>query len=233
MSKEGPRLLDTPIDCVKLTADVSGLTEIVLGTGEDALSGSNWEDLGNNTFCSRKYFDLEGFTNDDLSLFFNSIFVQEAFATNGNFASAHVVDLVTTLPVSTADITAMFPAAPATELIQALGFPRSRYDMSQVAYGRTRTFYTSTTSIAPALPTSGPTGMYLGGETGYGTMPATANTRLYVCRIVQVSSTGDATLNVPASNFVVLGIVKKESDVPYFMRMANSYEHELPVIGND
>lgn len=230
MSKEGPRILDTAIDCVKVTANESGIAEIALGTGEDALTGSNWEDLGNNTFCSRKYFDLEGFTNDDLSLFFNSIFVQEAFATNGNFASAHVVDLVTTLPVSTADITAMFPAAPNAQVVQALGFPRSRYDMSQVAYGRTRTFYTSTTAVPD--PT-GPTGMYIGGETGYGTMPATANTRLYVCRIVQVSQTIDATLNVPASNFVVLGLVKKESDVPYFMRMANSYEHELPIIGND
>jgi len=230
MSKEGPRLLDTPLDCLKVTADESGLGSITLGTGEDALTGSNWEDLGNNTFCSRKYFDLEGFTNDDLSLFFNSIFVQEAFATNGNFASAHVVDLVTTLPVSTADITAMFPAAPNAQVVQALGFPRSRYDMSQVAYGRTRTFYTSTTAVVDPL---GPTGMYIGGETGYGTMPATANTRLYVCRIVQVAQTPSATLNVPACNYVVLGLVKKESDVPYFMRMANSYEHELPIIGND
>jgi len=224
-------MLDTALDCLKLSGSESGVASISQGTGEAALTGGNWEDLGSNTFCSRKYFDLVGFTNDDLSLFFNSIFVQEAFATNGNFASAHVVDLVTTLPVSTADITAMFPAAPNAQIVQALGFPRSRYDMSQVAYGRTRTFYTSTTSVAD--PAGGPTGMYLGGETGYGTMPATANTRLYVCRIVQVSQTPSATLNVPASNFVVLGIVKKESDVPYFMRMANSYEHELPVIGND
>lgn len=231
MTKEGPRMLDTALDCLKLQGDPSGLATIILGTGDDALTGSNWEDLGNNTFCSRKYFDLEGFTNDDLTLFFNSILVQEAFATNGNFATAHVVDLVTTLPVSTADITAMFPAAPATELVQALGFPRSRYDMSQVAYGTTRTFYTTTTSVPG--PVTGPTGMYLGGDTGYGTMPATANTRLYICRIVQVSETADATLNVPACNFVVFGLVKKESDVPYFMRMANSYEHELPIIGND
>ena len=75
--------------------------------------------------------------------------------------------------------------------------------------------------------------MYLGGETGYGTMPATANTRLYVCRVVQVSETTNGILNVPAANYVVLGIVKKEPDVPYFMRMANSYEHALPIIGND
>jgi hypothetical protein len=75
--------------------------------------------------------------------------------------------------------------------------------------------------------------MYLGGETGYGTMPATANTRLYVCRIVQVSETAAATINIPASNYVVLGLVKKEADIPYFMRMANSYEHALPIVGND
>ena len=230
MPSEGPRMLDTALDCLKLDSDGSGIASISASTG-DAETGGNWEDLGNNIFASRKYYDLEGFTNSDLSLFFNSIFVQEAFATNGNFAYAHVVDLVTTLPVSTTDITDMFPAAPNTEVIQALGFSRSRFDMSQVAYGRTRTFYTSTTSVPG--PVTGPTGMYLGGETAYGTMPATANTRLYVCRIVQVSATATATINVPASNYVVLGLVKKEDEIPYFMRMANSYEEALPIIGND
>ena len=230
MPSEGPRMLDTALDCLKLDSDGSGIASVSASTG-DAETGGNWEDLGNNIFASRKYYDLEGFTNSDLSLFFNSIFVQEAFATNGNFAYAHVVDLVTTLPVSTTDITDMFPAAPNTEVIQALGFPRSRFDMSQVAYGRTRTFYTSTTSVPG--PVTGPTGMYLGGETAYGTMPATANTRLYVCRIVQVSATATATINVPASNYVVLGLVKKEDEIPYFMRMANSYEEALPIIGND
>jgi hypothetical protein len=231
MPTEGPRMLDTSLDCLKLTADGSGIATITSGSGTDAKTGNNWASIGNNIFATRKYYDLEGFTNSDLSLFFNSIFVQEAFATNGNFASVHVIDLVTTLPVSDDDITAMFPAAPNTEVVQALGFPRSRYDMSQVAYGRTRTFYTSTTSVPGAV--TGPTGMYLGGETAYGTMPATANTRLYVCRIVQVAETAAATVNVPASNYVVLGLVKKEADIPYFMRMANSYEHALPIIGND
>jgi hypothetical protein len=231
MPSEGPRMLDTALDCLKLDGDESGLASITLGTGDDALTGNNWEDLGSNIFATRKYYDLEGFTNSDLSLFFNSIFVQEAFAVNGNFATAHIVDLVTTLPVSNNDITSMFPAAPATELVQALGFPRSRFDMSQVAYGRTRTFYTSTTAVPG--PVTGPTGMYLGGEAGYGTMPATTNTRLYVTRIVQVSLTASATINIPASNYVVLGLVKKEADIPYFMRMANSYEHALPIVGND
>ena len=231
MPTEGPRMLDTALDCLKITADGSGIADITLDTGTGALTGNNWQSMWDNIFASRKYYDLEGFTNSDLSLFFNSIFVQEAFATNGNFATAHVVDLVTTLPVSDDDITDMFPAAPGTEVVQALGFPRSRYDMSQVAYGRTRTFYTSTTAV-PGAPT-GPTGMYLGGETGYGTMPATANTRLYICRIVQVSETAAATINIPASNYVVLGLVKKENDIPYFMRMANSYEHALPIVGND
>ena len=159
------------------------------------------------------------------------MFVQDAFATNGNFASANVVDLITTLPVTNADVRGMFPGAPATEMIQSLGFGRSRFDMSQVAYGATRTYYTSTTAVPG--PVTGPTGMYLGGETKFGTMPATANTRLYVTRVVAVPATVDARLNIPACNFVVLGLVKKEADIPYFMRMANSYEHMLPVESND
>ena len=230
MPSEGPRMLDTSHDGLRLLADGSGVASINLGTGDGAQAGSKWEDLGTNLFASRKYYDLEGFTNSDLTLFFNSIFVQEAFPTNGNFASAFVVDLVTTLPVTDADITAMFPAAPATVTLQALGFARSRFDMSQVAYGSTRLYFTSTTAVPdPTVPT----GMYLAGETKYGTMPATANTRLYVTRIVAVPATAAASLNLPASNYVVLGLVKKEADIPYFMRMANSYEHALPIVGND
>ena len=230
MPSEGPRMLDTALDNLRLLADVSGEASINLGTGDSALAGSNWESLGNNLFTSRKYYDLEGFTNSDYSLFFNSIFVQESFPTNGNFSSAFVVDLVTTLPVTNTDIINMFPSAPAAVTLQALGFPRSRFDMSQVAYGSTKLYFTFTTAVPdPTVPT----GMYLAGETKYGTMPATANKRLYVTRIVAVPQTPSASLNLPASNFVVLGLIKKEADVPYFMRMANSYEHALPVLGND
>ena len=143
MTLEGPRLMDKT-----LTAITIGIT-----TEAPYASGrvGDWELIEavgpSGTFANRSYFDLSGYTLEDLTAFMNAVDVQEGFPTHGNMSAVWITDLLTTEFIDDAAII----AGVANHSGEMPGFPGSVYNMSQVVYGRTRVFGSQTIASVPIM----------------------------------------------------------------------------------
>jgi len=211
---QGPRLLSMEMSsCIVITDpsdDVASLT------------GDGWELLSNNAVVNRKYFDLSGYVVEDLTLFAQSIVIQEghppfgtpsppvAPATTGNLQAA-IIDLITTEFVSNAEIIAVL--ATNTSLF---GFSASTLDFNQILYGRHRQYNISST-ITPAIPNLHSVNMF-----GIGT--STAASKLHITRVV-VNQEASSTFQTPESNWVVGAMIVREKELPYIQRTILSNEH--------
>jgi len=206
MTIEGPRILDKPLP---------GLT---VGINPEApyytMVHGPWDVLSDTCFARRDYFDLSGYTLDDLTCFIQGVDIQEGFTAHGNLSYAWVVDLITTEFIDDAAILAMV----ANFTGDAPGFPESTYDMSQVSYGRCRTFKGQTIASVPIAT------LYQTGVTNFGTNQGTTGHKLYITRVLAFTGLPTEFISIPPSNFVVAAIVAKEKELPYLMRMKRSYE---------
>jgi len=211
---EGPRLLSMEMSSSIVITDPSD--DVI------SLTGDGWELLSNNAVVNRKYFDLSGYVVEDLTLFAQSIIIQEghppfgtasppiAPATTGLLRAA-IIDLVTTEFVSNAEIVAVL--ATNTSLF---GFSASTLDFNQILYGRHRQ-YNLDTSIEPAIPNLHSLNMF-----GIGT--STAASKLHITRVV-VNQQASSTFQTPESNWVVGAMVIREKELPYIQRTILSNEH--------
>jgi len=180
-----------------------------------ATSGQGWEAIDATTFASRNYFDLSGYTVEDLTLLIQNVAIQEGFSAHGSMSVAWVVDLITTEFVRDDDIT----KAVANFTGPMPGFLGSRFDMSQVVYGRVRTYASQTISSVPI------TALQHTGSTLFGTGTAFAGDKLHNTRIIFFSGLANEFISVPHSAYVVGGIVVKEKDLSYQQRLMQSFEH--------
>jgi hypothetical protein len=211
---EGPRLLSMEMSSSTITTDPSG--DVVTSTGD------GWELLSNDALVNRKYFDLSGYVVEDLTLFAQSIVIQEghppfgtpsppvAPATTG-VLRAVIIDLITTEFVSNAEIVAVL--ATNTSLF---GFSRSTLDFNQILYGRHRQYNISST-ISPSIPNLHSLNMF-----GIGS--STAASKLYITRIV-LNQEAASTFQTPESNWVVGAMIVREKELPYIQRTILSNEH--------
>jgi len=206
MTLEGPRILDKPLPGVTIT--------IQPDTPHYTMEHGPWDALSNTCFVRRDYFDLSGYTLDDLTCFIQAVDVQEGFTAHGNVGYAWIVDLITTEFVDDASILAMVGNFTG----DAPGFPESTYDMSQVSYGRCRTFKGQTIASVPIAT------LYQTGTTNFGTNQATTGHKLYITRVLAFTGLATEFISVPPSNFVVAAVVAKEKELPYMMRQKRSYE---------
>jgi len=190
-------------------------TDIVTAAGPTliATSGTGWETLANQVSVARDFIDLAGYRREDMTLFIQSTRVQDGmpFYTTGP-AEGFCIDLITNERVSNAEILTVLNA-PTTNARQ-FGFISSTISQQDISYGVHRQLGISTGVATPvAIVVS---------STAFGTCDSTAGTRLYITRLVFNSVPG-TTLNVPQSNWVVAGIVAKEKELEYMMRLARSY----------
>lgn len=206
MTLEGPRILDKQFPGVTITINEE--------EPYYTISGGPWDSLSDTCFARRDYFDLSGYSLDDLTCFIQGVDIQEGFTAHGNLGYAWVIDLITTEYVDSASILAMVVNFTG----DAPGFPESTFDMSQVAYGRCRTFKGQNTAQVPIGT------LYQTGSTNFGTNQGTAGQKLYTTRVLQFAGLGTEFISIPPSNFVVAVIVAKEKELPFLMRMKRSYE---------
>jgi len=206
MTLEGPRILDKPLPGLTIT--------ILPDTPDYLMTQGPWDVLSTTCFARRDYFDLSGYAKEDLTCFISAVDVQEGFTAHGNLGFAWVVDLITTEFVNDATILAMVSNFTG----DAPGFPESTYDMSQVSYGRCRTFKGQNTAQVPIGT------LYQTGETRFGTNQGTTGHKLYLTRVLAFAGLPTEFISIPPSNFVVATIVAKEKELPYLMRMKRSYE---------
>lgn len=203
MTLEGPRILD------------KGFSGGVI-TNDDPITASATGGiikLSNNVFVQQSYYDLSGYTQNDLTAFFAGVTIQEEFSPTGTMAG-FIVDMVTTHQLSDQIIGAHFTDPTAT--LDLPGFARSTFDMNQVIYGRTRTFNTSTewSSISEY------------GRTQWGTCSAATSEKIYLTRIIYtaIPIIPGTTLTIPPCNYVTSIIVAEEPDLTFMMRQRRSYE---------
>lgn len=176
--------------------------------------GANWAKLDNRSFVNRSYYDLTGYNRYDLTSFFQGVEIQEEFGPNGDLP-VWVIDLITTEFVDDDTITnALFDNA--ALLGDLPGFPGSTMNQEQVIYGRTRTFYTSTTWSK--------VGEFA--RTNWGTCAAATSDKIHLTRIVMLDVQIPAVteIQIPPCNYVSTIIVGKEKELAFMMRQKRSYE---------
>lgn len=212
MSIEGPRILDKAFAGAVVTNDA--LEPPSPNTA--SVDGVNWEKLTDSCFVTRTYYDLSGYTRDDLTSFFAGVDIQEEFQPHGSI-QCYIIDLVTTESMTTAQITGAHFDDPGATL-DLPGFPRSTFDQNQVIYGRTRTYNTSTSFVTGNIAEYG--------RTNWGTCAAATVEKLYMTRIIYTDPAviDDLTLTIPPANYVTSAIIAKEPDLVYLMRQKRSYE---------
>lgn len=204
MSIKGPRLLYTQLPA----------TDIVVGSSaDDVTSGTGWNTLTNNVSVARTFLDLAGYRREDLTLFLQSARVQDGMPFYAvGLPEGFCIDLITTERVDDNEILTVLNA-PATNARQ-FGYFASTIAQQDIAYGMHRQFGMSTGVTTP-------TAVVVSSQS-FGTCSSTAGTRLYITRLV-FNGTVSTTLSVPQSNWVVAGVVAKEPELEYLMRLARSY----------
>jgi hypothetical protein len=199
---EGPRLLSIDMDGSTIVTD----TEL----NPITYTGEGWELVGNHV-VNRKYFDLSGYVVEDLTLFAQSIVVQEGHPVFGTANAGLIIDLVTTEFVSNAEITRTLSVLPSQ-----FGFALSTLDMNQILYGMMRK-YTQKSTITPIIPN-------LHSVNNWGTGNSTAGSKLYITRIAECQE-AERDLIIPQSNWVVAAMIIQEKELPYIQRVIRSNEH--------
>jgi len=213
MTLEGPRILDKGFSGGVITND----SELPPSTGATATGAIS--KLSNNVFANRSYYDLSGYTQDDLTAFFAGVTIQEEFAPTGTLPS-FIVDMVTTHRLSSTDIINAHFTDP-TSTLDLPGFNLSTFDMNQVIYARTRTFNSSTVWNQVSEY----------GRTQWGTCSASTSEKIYLTRIIYtaIPTLPDLTITIPPCNYVTSIIVAREPDLTFLMRMRRSYEEATAV----
>jgi len=212
MTLEGPRLLDKLIEACDIDMAESPAPESFPST----ITPGQWSILDNAfnpTYAARSFYDLSGYTHDDLTTFIRSVDIQEGWGPRGT-SDFFVLDLITTEPID--DTTLINAAIYTTGDGDLPGFSKSDFNMNQVIYGRTREFVKAGSStIANQYSIS-----------FFGTATASNAKRIYLTRVCYVDPTAalGTKVHVPPCAYVTAALIAKEKELPYLMRLKRSYE---------
>jgi hypothetical protein len=210
MSISGPRILYTQIDGTTIDVDSEG----------NATSGTGFQTLPNNVSVARTFIDLEGYYQEDLTLFLQGSVVQDGMPFLGTATEGFCIDLITTEFVSNDEITTVLNA-PATNQRQ-FGYFASTLSQQDIVYGVHRQF-----GQAGAASLTQPV-VVIVSSTKFGTCDSTAGQRLHITRLVFATSAAlPASLSVPQSNWVVTGILAEEDELQYLMRLRRSTDKQI------
>jgi hypothetical protein len=201
-----------------------GLGQVVFGITAGAItavSSTNLTTLSSGpTFAivvQESYFDLAGLTQQEKTLFFETVSVQNAY--NPAIEAGHTGDgcieqiVLTTSPIPADQLQ--------LEFLLGAGLPGSVMDWSQLVYYRNRTF-TQTVDMAgfTYLPTNSQNNM--------GSAFPTASDRVYLYRFISASvvspSAQFTSLTMPGCQVVLGASVKEEPEFQYLYRLMRSYE---------
>lgn len=168
-------------------------------------------------YAQEDYFDLAGLTQQEKTLFFETVSVQSPY--NPSIIGGHTGDgvresiILTTTPIPSDQLLLEFGLGP--------GLPNSFIDWSQLVYYRSQS-YAQTVDIAgfQFLP--------ILSENKMGSAYPTASDRIYIYRVIQaevVSASAQFTsLTLPGCQIVLGATAKEEPEFQYLYRLMRSYE---------
>jgi hypothetical protein len=161
------------------------------------------------------YIDTSAYTLDDLTLFPMGAILQDPgiYSSSATTGVVQVLDLITQSELKISEVLTSMANN------NVPGMLDSDDDFTQIIWGQYRTYLGQDTFAGPAnlfLPANGAT--FGSGE------PTTAG-RLWCYRIIITTAAADGdTLLIPASRFVLNGVVAKEKEMAFIMRTKRSYE---------
>ena len=190
--------------------------------------GDGWEVYTNSSGKSfgvlRTYFDIAGWSSEQLSAFIDGIGWQESDsfavpsqATIGPSPVLHTWDLVTKAAIPNEALEDEHWLIPADAIIWfAPGMSRSHYDLEEVFGGRHRNFTPDSTVSYAMVKTD---------ENIWGAANATAGDKIYITRIVKLSGLQiyPGQVYIPPQNIIANAIVVDEKDLVYMERLRRSY----------
>lgn len=155
----------------------------------------------------RTYFDLAGWSRQELSSFVQGVDIQKMKFPFGSATKPIVweYDILSTRRLTTAELSS-FDDLP--------GFLPNTVDLMQVVYGELRMLGTNAN-----IP-----GTYVAlDRTTFGTGDATAMDKLHWTRLIVFLNVGSGTMNVYPTNCVVQSLTTKEKDLVWMERLRRSY----------
>ena len=169
-----------------------------------------------NAIAYETYFDLSGYELDDLTFTPTGGTVQTGgryVAENMPDVDIEVLDIVSTERLSLTDVEADLL------LGNVPGMSLSKEDWTQIIFGQYQVMTTNTNYSSLDIMTP------IGGGS-FGSMEPSAAAKLWVYRIVRINGTKVPTseLRIPAARMVLPGVVSKEDELPYMMRLKRSFE---------
>ena len=221
----GTRLLRKQIPRCELIRGEGSPHYLEFQVGEDNGWELYWNDVNVPFLIYRTYFDISGWSREQLSAFIGGVGWQEA-------ESFHVAD---PNPVPTFGEVCSWDIASKAKLPNnildhdkwlnlvfnwsAPGFSNSNYDQEEIFAGRYRQFLPNSTQLGLLHQTA---------QEIWGCGDATAGDKIYVTRIISPSMAIDPgntanNLIVPAQNIIVNAAVVDEKDLVYMERLRRSY----------
>jgi len=199
------------------------LRETIAGTRIDMASpeppvvtGGSWQIGGvtigttpHTVFFANGYFDLSGYTKDQLTTFIQGTTIQETPLLNGqgNFYVAHVVS---TEPLDIEDF-----SRSGTSTSWALpGGLSSSFSLQQIIVG-TCAYWATDSTVGTVRPVS---------QGSWGVGSSTADQKLYYAVAYALPTAAPAQVFIPDTSIVLSAMVQKEKDLNYIMRLKRSIE---------
>ncbi len=185
------------------------------------LHGNGWQANGRNTLFYETYFDLSALELDDLTLIPLDIGLQDpGFYTESNGERELVVmDIISQQRLSP-DSLSSFMTPTLNEYNNAPGMGGTDIDFHMITMGNMRIMYksnqvtTSSTLIPFITQFSAP----------FGSGAPVVTQKLWVYRFVYYAGRVSETMEIPASRFIMKGLITKEKKYLYIQRLKQSYE---------
>jgi len=178
-------------------------------------SGSGWRKLSPLNFVSDTYFDLNGMSQREKTLFFEGASVQEFINpvhTGGAAGDSIIVhDLMCTTSLTDA------------EVLQYMGL--GNFMFSGAGIGFQETIYGRVRQYTIDLDTAAWGSFIQVSDNQIGSLEPTASDRIYCYRIINVGVPAAATrIVVNSARYLLRAEAKEEADYEYIMRLKRSYD---------
>ena len=185
------------------------------------IHGNGWRANGNSTIYYESYFDLSALELDDLTLIPLDIGLQDpGFYTESNGTLEMVVMDIMSQQRLEEDTLTNFMTTTLNQYNNAPGMGGTDIDFHMITMGNMRIMYksnqvtTSSTLIPFITQFSAP----------FGSGAPIVTQKLWVYRFVYYRGAPTEKLEIPASRFIMKGLVTKEKKYLYIQRLKQSYE---------
>jgi len=199
-----------------------GSTKFTKGDSVDntTSTGPGWEVIEDKTMAFRTYIDLQGWTNQDLTMFVQGVDIQKSVlplkTAGGQFDIVWEFDIISTRKLTDAELTDVaFSNTP--------GYAPSTVDLMEVIYGERMQYGINATITNTFVQISGET---------WGSGNPVATDKLHWTRVITLGNSIPAdAITIYPTNLVVQAMTVEEKDLVYMERLRRSFVLQNEIVG--